>query len=308
MGFFDRLKEGLGKTRQNIANGLDELFGTYERIDEYFYEDLEEVLVLADVGADATKKIIRRMKEKVYEENIRDQAGAKNALIESLAESLRGIDTAEEDPDERKVLLVIGVNGVGKTTSIGKLAMNYKNQGKKVILAAADTFRAGAREQLEIWAERCGCDIIGHPEGADPAAVVYDAVSAFEGKQADILICDTAGRLHNKKNLMDELAKINRIFEKKLPGIRKEVLLVLDGTTGQNALSQVREFKQVCDPDGIILTKMDGSAKGGIVIAIAEEFKIPVKYIGVGEHAEDLQKFSAEDFLKAIFFSEEDGQ
>ena len=307
-GFFDRLKEGLGKTRQNIANGLDELFGTYERIDEYFYEDLEEVLVLADVGADATKKIIRRMKEKVYEENIRDQAGAKNALIESLAESLRGIDTAEEDPDERKVLLVIGVNGVGKTTSIGKLAMNYKNQGKKVILAAADTFRAGAREQLEIWAERCGCDIIGHPEGADPAAVVYDAVSAFEGKQADILICDTAGRLHNKKNLMDELAKINRIFEKKLPGIRKEVLLVLDATTGQNALSQVREFKQVCDPDGIILTKMDGSAKGGIVIAIAEEFKIPVKYIGVGEHAEDLQKFSAEDFLKAIFFSEEDGQ
>ena len=308
MGFFDRLKEGLGKTRQNIANGLDELFGTYERIDEYFYEDLEEVLVLADVGADATKKIIRRMKEKVYEENIRDQAGAKNALIESLAESLRGIDTAEEDPDERKVLLVIGVNGVGKTTSIGKLAMNYKNQGKKVILAAADTFRAGAREQLEIWAERCGCDIIGHPEGADPAAVVYDAVSAFEGKQADILICDTAGRLHNKKNLMDELAKINRIFEKKLPGIRKEVLLVLEATTGQNALSQVREFKQVCDPDGIILTKMDGSAKGGIVIAIAEEFKIPVKYIGVGEHAEDLQKFSAEDFLKAIFFSEEDGQ
>ena len=308
MGFFERLKEGLGKTRQNIANGLDELFGTYERIDEYFYEDLEEVLVLADVGADATKKIIRRMKEKVYEENIRDQAGAKNALIESLAESLRGIDTAEEDPDERKVLLVIGVNGVGKTTSIGKLAMNYKNQGKKVILAAADTFRAGAREQLEIWAERCGCDIIGHPEGADPAAVVYDAVSAFEGKQADILICDTAGRLHNKKNLMDELAKINRIFEKKLPGIRKEVLLVLDATTGQNALSQVREFKQVCDPDGIILTKMDGSAKGGIVIAIAEEFKIPVKYIGVGEHAEDLQKFSAEDFLKAIFFSEEDGQ
>lgn len=308
MGFFDKLKEGLGKTRQNIANGLDELFGTYERIDEYFYEDLEEVLVLADVGADATKKIIRRMKEKVYEENIRDQAGAKNALIESLAESLRGIDTAEEDPDERKVLLVIGVNGVGKTTSIGKLAMNYKNQGKKVILAAADTFRAGAREQLEIWAERCGCDIIGHPEGADPAAVVYDAVSAFEGKQADILICDTAGRLHNKKNLMDELAKINRIFEKKLPGIRKEVLLVLDATTGQNALSQVREFKQVCDPDGIILTKMDGSAKGGIVIAIAEEFKIPVKYIGVGEHAEDLQKFSAEDFLKAIFFSEEDGQ
>ena len=308
MGFFDRLKEGLGKTRQNIANGLDELFGTYERIDEYFYEDLEEVLVLADVGADATKKIIRRMKEKVYEENIRDQAGAKNALIESLAESLRGIDTAEEDPDERKVLLVIGVNGVGKTTSIGKLAMNYKNQGKKVILAAADTFRAGAREQLEIWAERCGCDIIGHPEGADPAAVVYDAVSAFEGKQADILICDTAGRLHNKKNLMDELAKINRIFEKKLPGIRKEVLLVLDATTGQNALSQVREFKQVCDPDGIILTKMDGSAKGGIVIAIAEEFKIPVKYIGVGEHAEDLQKFSTEDFLKAIFFSEEDGQ
>ena len=308
MGFFERLKEGLGKTRQNIANGLDELFGTYERIDEYFYEDLEEVLVLADVGADATKKIIRRMKEKVYEENIRDQAGAKNALIESLAESLRDIDTAEEDPDERKVLLVIGVNGVGKTTSIGKLAMNYKNQGKKVILAAADTFRAGAREQLEIWAERCGCDIIGHPEGADPAAVVYDAVSAFEGKQADILICDTAGRLHNKKNLMDELAKINRIFEKKLPGIRKEVLLVLDATTGQNALSQVREFKQVCDPDGIILTKMDGSAKGGIVIAIAEEFKIPVKYIGVGEHAEDLQKFSAEDFLKAIFFSEEDGQ
>ena len=304
MGLFDRLKEGLGKTRESISNGLEAVFGSYEKINDEFYEDLEEVLVLADVGAEATQRIIGRMKYKVYVDHIKDQTGAKNALIESLAESLQGSDAPEEDPDERKVILVIGVNGVGKTTTIGKMAMNYKKQGKQVILAAADTFRAGAREQLEIWAQRSGCEMIGHPEGTDPAAVVYDAVSAFEGKQADILICDTAGRLHNKKNLMDELAKINRIFEKKLPGIRKEVLLVLDATTGQNAISQVREFKQVCDPDGIILTKMDGSAKGGIVIAIAEEFKIPVKYIGVGEHAEDLQRFNAEDFLRAIFFTD----
>ncbi len=305
MGFFDRLKEGLEKTRTNIANGFDTVFGDYSQVDDDFFEDLEEVLIMADVGVPASEKIIEDMRSRIYEEHIKDRDGVKNALVASLSKTLIKEDAAADDPDEKKILLIVGVNGVGKTTSIGKLAANYVKEGKKVILAAADTFRAGAREQLEVWAERSGAELIGSPDGTDPAAVVYDAVSAFEGKNADILICDTAGRLHNKKNLMEELAKINRIFDKKLPEIRKEVLLVLDATTGQNALSQVREFCQFCEPTGIILTKMDGSAKGGIVIAIANEFEIPVKYIGVGEGMEDLQKFDPEAFLRAIFFTEE---
>ena len=260
---------------------------------------------MADVGVNASDKIVSEMKSRIREEHLKDRDDVKNALIKTLSDAMKRAGDTDETFDlgeQKTVILVIGVNGVGKTTSIGKLAMSFKENGKKVILAAADTFRAGAREQLEVWAERTGCDLIGHEEGSDPAAVVYDAVSAFESKDADILICDTAGRLHNKKNLMDELAKINRIFEKKLPDVRKEVLLVLDATTGQNALSQVREFKQVCEPTGIILTKMDGSAKGGIVIAIANEFDIPVKYIGVGEHADDLQKFDPEEFIRAIFY------
>ncbi|MDO5775667.1 MAG: signal recognition particle-docking protein FtsY [Eubacteriales bacterium] len=305
MGFFDKLKEGLEKTRTNIANGLDSVFGDYSQVDDDFFDDLEEMLIMADVGVNASDKIVSEMKSRIREEHLKDRDDVKNALIKTLSDAMKRAGDTDETFDlgeQKTVILVIGVNGVGKTTSIGKLAMSFKENGKKVILAAADTFRAGAREQLEVWAERTGCDLIGHEEGSDPAAVVYDAVSAFESKDADILICDTAGRLHNKKNLMDELAKINRIFEKKLPDIRKEVLLVLDATTGQNALSQVREFKQVCEPTGIILTKMDGSAKGGIVIAIANEFDIPVKYIGVGEHADDLQKFDPEEFIRAIFY------
>ncbi len=305
MGFFDKLKEGLEKTRTNIANGLDSVFGDYSQVDDDFFDDLEEMLIMADVGVNASDKIVSEMKSRIREEHLKDRDDVKNALIKTLSDAMKRAGDTDETFDlgeQKTVILVIGVNGVGKTTSIGKLAMSFKENGKKVILAAADTFRAGAREQLEVWAERTGCDLIGHEEGSDPAAVVYDAVSAFESKDADILICDTAGRLHNKKNLMDELAKINRIFEKKLPDVRKEVLLVLDATTGQNALSQVREFKQVCEPTGIILTKMDGSAKGGIVIAIANEFDIPVKYIGVGEHADDLQKFDPEEFIRAIFY------
>lgn len=305
MGFFDKLKEGLEKTRTNIANGLDSVFGDYSQVDDDFFDDLEEMLIMADVGVNASDKIVSEMKSRIREEHLKDRDEVKNALIKTLSDAMKRAGDTDETFDlgeQKTVILVIGVNGVGKTTSIGKLAMSFKENGKKVILAAADTFRAGAREQLEVWAERTGCDLIGHEEGSDPAAVVYDAVSAFESKDADILICDTAGRLHNKKNLMDELAKINRIFEKKLPDVRKEVLLVLDATTGQNALSQVREFKQVCEPTGIILTKMDGSAKGGIVIAIANEFDIPVKYIGVGEHADDLQKFDPEEFIRAIFY------
>lgn len=304
MGFFDKLKEGLAKTRANISNGLDSVFGDYSQVDDDFFDDLEEMLIMADVGVNASDKIISAMRERIHEERLKDREDVKNALIATLSDTMRHAgegNNSFDEATEKSVILVIGVNGVGKTTSIGKLAMNYQSQGRKVIMAAADTFRAAAREQLEIWAERAGCDIVGKEEGADPAAVVYDAVDAFESKQADILICDTAGRLHNKKNLMDELAKINRIFDKKLPEVHKEVLLVLDATTGQNALSQVREFKQVCEPTGIILTKMDGSAKGGIVIAIANEFDIPVRYIGVGEQADDLQKFDPEDFIRAVF-------
>lgn len=304
MGFFDKLKEGLAKTRANISNGLDSVFGDYSQVDDDFFDDLEEMLIMADVGVNASDKIISAMRDRIHEERLKDREDVKNALITTLSDTMRHAgegNNSFDEATERSVILVIGVNGVGKTTSIGKLAMNYQSQGRKVIMAAADTFRAAAREQLEIWAERAGCDIVGKEEGADPAAVVYDAVDAFESKQADILICDTAGRLHNKKNLMDELAKINRIFDKKLPEVHKEVLLVLDATTGQNALSQVREFKQVCEPTGIILTKMDGSAKGGIVIAIANEFDIPVRYIGVGEQADDLQKFDPEDFIRAVF-------
>lgn len=304
MGFFDKLKEGLAKTRANISNGLDSVFGDYSQVDDDFFDELEEMLIMADVGVNASDKIISAMRDRIHEERLKDREDVKNALITTLSDTMRHAgegNNSFDEATERSVILVIGVNGVGKTTSIGKLAMNYQSQGRKVIMAAADTFRAAAREQLEIWAERAGCDIVGKEEGADPAAVVYDAVDAFKSKQADILICDTAGRLHNKKNLMDELAKINRIFDKKLPEVHKEVLLVLDATTGQNALSQVREFKQVCEPTGIILTKMDGSAKGGIVIAIANEFDIPVRYIGVGEQADDLQKFDPEDFIRAVF-------
>jgi len=303
MGFFERLKEGLSKTSASIANGLDAVFGDYSQVDEDFFEELEEVLVMADVGMGAADQILDKMRDRVYSEHLKKPEDVKRALIESIAAELRPQEDAYAFTEQKSVVLVIGVNGVGKTTSIGKLAMKYRQNGKKVILAAADTFRAAAIEQLEIWAERAGVDIVSKPEGSDPAAVIYDAVQAFQSRNADILICDTAGRLHNKKNLMEELGKINRILERSLPDAHKEVLLVLDATTGQNAISQAREFVSVCEPTGIILTKMDGSAKGGIVIAISHEFNIPVKYIGVGEHAEDLQEFDAESFMRAMFTS-----
>ena len=301
MGFFDKLKEGLAKTRTNIANGLDTVFGDYSQVDDEFFENLEEVLIMADVGMTATDRIISRMKERVREEHIKDPDKVREALIEAVSEQIKPCDDAYSFVNEKTVILVVGVNGVGKTTSIGKLAISFKEQGKKVILAAADTFRAGAKEQLEVWAERGDVEIVAQEDGADPAAVIYEAVDVFNARNADILICDTAGRLHNKKNLMEELSKINRILDKRLPEARKEVLLVLDATTGQNAISQVREFISVCEPTGIILTKMDGSAKGGIVIAISSEFDIPVKYIGVGEKPDDLQKFDPEEFMRAIF-------
>ena len=305
MGFFERLKQGLSKTSTNIANGLDSVFGDYSQVDDDFFEELEEVLIMADVGMKATDEILSRMRERVREEHLHRPEEVRQALVETIAEQIRPCEDAYEFIDQKSVVLVIGVNGVGKTTSIGKLAMNYKNAGKKVILAAADTFRAAAIEQLEVWADRAGVEIVSKPEGSDPAAVIYDAVQAFQSRNVDILICDTAGRLHNKKNLMEELGKINRILERSLPDAKKEVLLVLDATTGQNAISQAREFASVCDPTGIILTKMDGSAKGGIVIAISSEFDIPVKYIGVGEHAEDLQEFDPQAFMQAIFRTDE---
>ncbi|MBR2531271.1 MAG: signal recognition particle-docking protein FtsY [Lachnospiraceae bacterium] len=301
MGLFERLKEGLSKTSNSIANGLDAVFGDYSQVDDEFFEELEEVLIMADVGMKATGEILPRMRSRVYEEHLKKPEDVKRVLAETIAEQLRPHEDAYAFTEQRSVVLVIGVNGVGKTTTIGKLAMKYKNAGKKVILAAADTFRAAAIEQLEVWAERAGVELVSKPEGSDPAAVIYDAVQAFNSHGGDILICDTAGRLHNKKNLMEELGKINRILARSLPDVRKEVLLVLDATTGQNAISQAREFAAVCEPTGIILTKMDGSAKGGIVIAISSEFDIPVKYIGVGEHAEDLQEFDPDAFMRALF-------
>ena len=306
MGFFDKLKEGLTKTRTNITNGLDTLFGDYSQVDDDFFENLEEILIMADVGMKATDAIISKMKERVREEHIKEPDKVKEALIETISEQIKPCDDAYDFADQKAVVLVVGVNGVGKTTSIGKLAMGLKGHGKRVVLAAADTFRAGAIEQLKVWADRSGSDFVAQEEGSDPAAVVYEAIDIYNSRNADILICDTAGRLHNKKNLMEELSKINRILERKLPDVRKEVFLVLDATTGQNAISQVREFVSVCRPTGIILTKMDGSAKGGIVIAISSEFDIPVKYIGVGEHPEDLQKFDPKEFMRAIFYADKD--
>ena len=300
-GFFERLKEGLSKTRTNIVNGLDSVFGDYSQVDDDFFEELEEQLVMADMGVAATERILQDLRTKIREQHIKEPAACRSLLIESIAAQMMPAEDAYAFEEEKSVVLVIGVNGVGKTTTIGKLGLNLKNAGKKVLFCAADTFRAAAIEQLTEWAERDGIDIISQHEGSDPASVVYDAIAAYKKRDADILICDTAGRLHNKKNLMEELSKIGRIISRELPDVRKEVLLVLDGTTGQNALSQAKEFLNVTDATGIILTKMDGTAKGGIAVAISAELSIPVKYIGVGEHAEDLQKFDPENFVKALF-------
>lgn len=300
-GFFSRLKEGLTKTRNNIVSGIDAVFGGFSTIDEDFYEELEEILIMGDIGVNATEKILERLREQVKEKHIKEPAACKELLIESIREQMKVGETAYDFENEQSVVLVIGVNGVGKTTSVGKLAGILKDQGKNVLIAAADTYRAAAGEQLLTWANRAGVPMIGGKEGADPASVVYDAVNAAKARGVDVLLCDTAGRLHNKKNLMEELKKINRIIEREFPDAHRENLVVLDGTTGQNALNQAREFGQVADLTGIILTKMDGTAKGGIAVAIQSELNIPVKYIGVGEHIEDLQKFDPEQFVNALF-------
>ena len=304
-GFFSRLKEGLSKTRDNIVNGIDSVFSGFSTIDEEFYEELEETLIMGDIGVKATERILTRLREQVKENHIKEPARCREFLIQSIKEQMKVEDTAYEFEEKQSVVLVIGVNGVGKTTSVGKLAGILKGQGKKVLIAAADTFRAAAGEQLSVWAARAGVDMIGAAEGADPASVVYDAVNAAKARHTDVLLCDTAGRLHNKKNLMEELKKINRIIDREFPDAHRENLVVLDGTTGQNALNQAREFGETADLTGIILTKMDGTAKGGIAVAIQSELNIPVKYLGVGEKIEDLQKFDPEQFVNALFETEE---
>ncbi len=300
-GLFSRLVSGLSKTRDNIVAGFDSLFLGYDVIDDDFYEELEEILVMADIGINATTAILDDLKEKVSEQHIRRPQECRQLLINSIKEQMAVGEADYEFENGRSVVLVIGVNGVGKTTSIGKLASLLKDDGKRVILAAADTFRAAAVEQLSQWADRAGVDIICGQEGADPASVVYDAVAAAKARKADILICDTAGRLHNKKNLMSELNKIYRILEKEYQDAILETLVVVDGTTGQNALVQAREFSEAAKINGIILTKLDGTAKGGIAVAIQSELGIPVKYIGVGEKIDDLQRFDADSFVNALF-------
>lgn len=304
-GFFGRLKEGLTKTRNNIVHGIDAVFSGFSSIDDDFYEELEETLIMGDIGVNATTEIIERLKKQVKEQHIKEPAACKELLINSIKEQMQVGETAYEFEHKQSVVFVIGVNGVGKTTSIGKLAGKLKAQNKKVLMAAADTFRAAAGEQLTEWANRAGVDIIGGAEGSDPASVIYDAVTAAKARNVDILLCDTAGRLHNKKNLMEELKKMNRIIDREFPGVHRENLIVLDGTTGQNALAQARQFGEVTDLTGIILTKMDGTAKGGIAVAIQSELQVPVKYIGVGESIDDLQKFDSEQFVNALFDTDE---
>lgn len=300
-GFFSKLVKGLTKTRDNIVSGIDNIFSGFSSIDDDFYEEIEETLIMGDLGINTTEKIIEALKTKVKENRIKDPLECKRLLIESIKAQMDIGENAYEFENRKSVVLVIGVNGVGKTTSVGKLSGQLKAKGKKVIMAAADTFRAAAIEQLTEWSNRAGVDIIAQKEGSDPAAVVFDAVQAAKARNADILICDTAGRLHNKKNLMEELKKIDRIIEKEYSDAYRENLVVLDGTTGQNALAQARQFMEVTDVTGIVLTKLDGTAKGGIAIAIQSELGIPVKYIGVGEHIDDLQKFDADEFVNALF-------
>lgn len=304
-GFFKRLVSGLTKTRDNIVSGFDSIFSGFSHIDDDFYEELEEILVMGDIGIHATEEIIENLKKKVKENHIKEPADCRELLINSIKEQMYVGDTAYRFEEETSVVLVIGVNGVGKTTTIGKLARKLKSQGKKVILGAADTFRAAAGEQLTEWANRAGVEIVGGQEGSDPGSVVYDAVQAAKARKADVLLCDTAGRLHNKKNLMEELKKINRILEKEYPEAYRETLVVLDATTGQNALVQAKQFSEAAEITGIVLTKMDGTAKGGIAVAIHSELGIPVKYIGVGESIDDLQIFDADQFVDALFEKED---
>ena len=301
MGLFDKFRKGLEKTRIQIAERTTDVMKIFKKVDEALFEELEEVLIMSDVGFETSSDIIERLRQKAREERITESEDLKSALQEIISDILGEDEEEFEIRTSPAVILVIGVNGVGKTTSIAKLAHLYKEQGKKVILAAADTFRAAAIDQLQIWADRVGVDIIKQQEGSDPASVVYDAISATKARNADVLICDTAGRLHNKKNLMEELSKIHKIIDRELPDAQKESFLVLDATTGQNALSQAKNFGEVSDVTGIVLTKLDGTAKGGIVIAIKAEQNIPVRFIGVGEQMDDLQPFSSKEFAEALF-------
>ena len=301
VGFFKRLVSGLAKTRDNIVSGIDSIFSGFSSIDEDFYEELEETLIMGDLGVRATEAILDDLRTKVKEQHIKEPMDCKQLLIDSIKEQMKVEETAYRFENEKSVVLVIGVNGVGKTTTVGKLAGKLKSQGKKVVIAGADTFRAAAGGQLKEWANRSGVDMIGGSEGADPGSVVYDATAAAKARNADVLLVDTAGRLHNKKNLMNELGKINKILENEYPEAYRETLVVLDATTGQNALVQAKEFSDVAKISGIVLTKMDGTAKGGIAVAIQSELAVPVKYIGVGETIDDLQKFDSDEFVNALF-------
>ncbi len=300
MGFFDKLKQGLNKTKTSFEQKMNNVFSNFRKVDEELLEELEEALIMSDVGAKTSTEIVSRLRNRIKKENIQDEEGVKQALRDEIKEIFDSVDNSLKLETNPAVILVVGVNGVGKTTSIGKIANRLKQDGKKVVVAAADTFRAAAVEQLEIWANRAGCDIVKKQEGIDPASVVYDAIKVAKEKGADVLICDTAGRLHNKKYLMDELLKIKKVIDKELPGASKEVLMVLDATTGQNAIEQVKAFKETVDITGLVLTKLDGTAKGGVVIGIVSENKMPVKFIGVGEQIDDMEIFNSDDFVKAL--------
>lgn len=304
MGIFSKIKAGLQKTKSSMMNAVEDMLGAFTRIDDDLFEELEEILIMSDVGVATSTKICDLLRQQVKNQHVTDPVQIKGMLKDIIAGMLKGDETLNIST-KPSIILVIGVNGVGKTTTIGKLAALLKMDGKKVLLGAADTFRAAAIDQLEIWSERAGVELVKHSEGSDPAAVVFDAIAAGKARGSDVIICDTAGRLHNKKNLMDELAKINRIIERETVGCDVEVLLVLDATTGQNAVNQAREFKEAAGITGIVLTKLDGTARGGIIIAIKDELGLPVKFVGVGEKIDDLQPFSAEDFTNALF---EDGE
>ena len=300
MGFFDKLKQGLSKTKQSFNDKVNNVFSAFRKVDEELLEELEEALIMSDVGVETSTKIIANLRDKIKKQNLKEADEVKQALREEIQNIFDEIDNTLHLDTTPSIILVVGVNGVGKTTSIGKIANRLKQDGKKVVIAAADTFRAAAVEQLEIWANRAGCQIVKKEEGADPASVVYDAIKKTREENADVLICDTAGRLHNKKYLMDELEKIKRVIDKELPDASKEILLVLDATTGQNAILQVQAFKETVDISGLVLTKLDGTAKGGVVIGITNENHMPVKFIGVGEQIDDMEVFNSKDFVKAI--------
>ena len=300
MGFFDKLKQGLSKTKTSFGEKLNNVFSNFRKVDEELLEELEEALIMSDVGVETSTKIIANLRDRIKKEKIEDEEAVKQALREEIKKIFDELDNSLHLETTPSVILVVGVNGVGKTTSIGKIANRLRKDGKKVVIAAADTFRAAAVEQLEIWANRANCQIVKREEGVDPASVVFDAIKATKEQQADVLICDTAGRLHNKKYLMDELIKIKRVIDKELPNASKEILMVLDATTGQNAISQVKAFKETVDITGLVLTKLDGTAKGGVVIGIANENKMPVKFIGIGEQIDDMEIFNSDDFVKAL--------